>query len=411
MLGRKLFLLIATLSMIFTASGYEVSVEVLINGTAVENASVAVYNETGLIAQNFTSSGSAIFELGGGSYTIKAFYELCFNESFIELNENSSVTINLSCKTVLIKVFDKLGNPIENASVKAGEVEKFTDEEGKATINTTAFGFEIFVSKKGYVARSVYVDSEEIDVILLIDLITFYLGNNENYEALKEIENETALIEVFKLGDEVDFANKSLIFLANVNESVSNEIANATDATIVLFNSSAGYSDEMIAKYWIYGGKENLLNLVNYLRAKFFDLQISYDPPKVPENRAKILFILNKDSKQVPLILNASKDLYVEKNLEIKLLGYSSVEDLKEEIKNYDLSDFSVFFLYMLGYPVQDFLKDYLLPLKQQAKIIGLGFTDVHSITNVDLSEPEYKNITLYWNYGGSENFKRLMIF
>ena len=411
MLGRKLFLLIATLSMIFTASGYEVSVEVLINGTEVENASVAVYNETGLIAQNLTSSGSAIFELDGGSYTIKAFYELCFNESFIELNENSSVTINLSCETVLIKVFDKVGNPIENASVKAGEVEKFTDEEGIATLNTTDLGFKVSVSKEGYVARSIYVDSEEIGVILFEDLITFYLGNNENYEALKEIENEKTLIEVFKLGDEVDFANKSLIFLANVNESVSNEIANATDATIVSFNSSAGYSDEMIAKYWIYGGKENLLNLVNYLRAKFFNLQISYDPPKVPENRAKILFILDKDLKQVQLILNASKDLYVEKNLEIKLLGYSNVEDLKEEIEKLDLNDFSVFFLYMLGYPAQDLLKDYLLPLKQKAKILGLGSTDVHSITNVNLSETEYSNITLYWNYGGSENFKGLMIF
>ncbi|MEM4472957.1 MAG: hypothetical protein QXK03_05030, partial [Archaeoglobaceae archaeon] len=193
--------LILSALLIAVSSGFELNVTVLIDGTTAENATVAIYNETGLIAQNLTSNGSAIFELDGGNYTIEAFYELCFNESFIELNENSSVTINLSCKTVLIKVFDKLGNPIENASVKAGEVEKFTDEEGKATINTTAFGFEIFVSKEGYVAKSVYVNNSEKNVILLKDLITFYLGNNENYEALKEIENETALIEVFKLGD------------------------------------------------------------------------------------------------------------------------------------------------------------------------------------------------------------------
>ncbi len=399
------------LLLIIPSSGYELNVSVILNASLIENATITIYNETGFLDQNSTFGGFATFELPEGNYIVNATYELCYNESFVELKENSSIAIELNCRLVSIRVLDSLRNPIENALIKAKGVEKFTDEEGKATINTTAFGFEVFVSKEGYIARSIDVEEEEIEVILPEDLITFYLGNNENYEALKGIENETGLIEVFLTGDEVDFTNKSLIFLANVNETLSKEIENSTTAIIVSFNSSAGYSDEKIAKYWIYSGKENLLNLVNYLRAKFFDLQISYEPPKVPENRAKILFILDKDSKQIPLILYASKDLYIEKNLNISVLGYSEVEDLKEKIEALSLNEFSVIFLYMLSYPSQDLLKDHLLPLKEQVKIVGLGFTDVHGITNVNLNKPEYSNITLYWNYGGSENFRRLMIF
>ena len=150
---------------------------------------------------------------------------------------------------------------------------------------------------------------------------------------------------------------------------------------------------------------------MNYLRNKFLGDEVSYEEPKIPENRAKIVFILDRDSKQIPLIKNASMDLYIEKNINVSVLGYSDHNDLNESLKGMDLGEYSVIFLYMIGYPAQDVLKDYLLPLKDRVKIVGLAFTDVHNITNVNISSPEYRNISDYWNYGGIENYKRLMIF
>ncbi|MCX8151808.1 MAG: hypothetical protein N3D19_02045, partial [Archaeoglobaceae archaeon] len=368
----RILLGILFLLLFATCSGYELSVEVTMNSSALENAIVSVSNET-LNLTKYTTEGLALFELFGGNYTVKATYELCFNESFVELASNMSLTIELRCEVFSITVLNLKRDPIEKALIKVGEIEKLTDKDGKVTINTTELGFRFLVQKDGYLSRNVEVETDSITVILLEDLITFYLGNDENYEILKEIENEIGMIEVFNISQEIDFANKSLIFLANLDESLSKDIVNKTNATIVSYNSTVGYSDENISKYWIYGGKENLLNLVNYLRAKFFELNIAFEAPKIPENRTKILFILDKNLRQVPLIMNASKDLYVEKNLNITILGYSDVLDLKERITALNFSEFNVIFLYMLGYPVQDLLKDHLLPLKNQIKILGMG--------------------------------------
>lgn len=102
------------------------------------------------------------------------------------------------------------------------------------------------------------------------------------------------------VGDKVDFENKTLIFLANLNQSICEEIAGRTNATLIAFNASIGYNDTNITRYWIYGGRDNLLNMVNYLLAKFFGDKASFDAPKVPENRSKMIFILDRDSKQIP---------------------------------------------------------------------------------------------------------------
>lgn len=152
-----------------------------------------------------------------------------------------------------------------------------------------------------------------------------------------------------------------------------------------------------------------LVCLVLFLSIALASAEQSFS--EVPED-TKIVFILHRDSGQIPLIKSASEDPYVKKNLNISVLSYLNHSDLNEALKSMNISEYSVIFLYMIGYPEQDILKDYLLPLKDKVKIIGLGgSTDVYNMTNVNLSDPEYANISHYWNYGGTENFKRLMIF
>ncbi len=382
--------LTATLTVKVTHNGVLIPCEICIDGNCTE------------------SNGTAIFDLPLGNYTINVTHELVFNQTFINLTNDTTVEIDLNYTTVTIRVVDSEGNPIDNATVVAGNLTKLTNESGFVNINTTKLGFNVTISKEGYVSKTLSVSESNLTVILLSKTVTFYLGTDENYEILKELENETQ-IEVYKVGEAVDFANKTLIFVANVNDTVCSQIANETNATIVSFNASIGYTDENISKYWVYDGKENLRNLISYLRAKFFGENVTYKPPKVPENRSKIVFVLDENSKQIPWIINASKDLYVEKNLNVTVLAYSGWEDLENKTKGIDFSEFDVIFLYMLGYPSQEVLKDKLKGVN--ASVIGIAFTDLFNITNVNLSDSEYKPIVDYWNYGGTENFKRLMIF
>lgn len=410
---------LVVLSLLMQSLAYEVTVSVSDSlGSPIENATVLCYNETASF-MNFTNEqGIASFSLSGGSYIFESAYELALNSTEIEVSQDLQLNVTLDIRTLTLKVLNPSGETLSEATVNASanglSVVKRTDENGATTLNTSFGEVRLVISREGYATKSVTVnvtENSEVFIVLPEKKITFYLGSEENYDILKEFANESEMVEVFMVGEEVDFANKSLLFLANVNESVCRGVVNETSATVVSFNASAGYSDENVSRYWVYGGRENLMNLVNYLRAKFFGDDVSFEGPKLPEERAKILFILDRDSKQIPLIANASRDLYVEKNLEIKILGYSSNEDLAEAVKGIEFDEYSVVFLYMLGYPAQDILKDYLLPLKSRVKIAGLGFTDVHNLTNVNVSEPEYKAINDYWTYGGIENFKRLLIF
>jgi len=384
---KKLLYIVLLLSL---AQAYELKIGVYdLQGNPVENATVVCYNET-MSFKNFTNEqGSAIFELPEGCYFVNSTFELAFNSTEICLSNDEELSLVLQARTLGIFVLNASGTPLSNAVVKASangiSVVKETNESGFVSFNTSFEEVNVAISKEGYVAKSLAVNLTEISelsVVLPQKKVTFYLGTEENYETLKEIENETELVEVFRVGEEVDFANKSLVFFANVDESFCE---NLRKKVLVASFRSCGYSDENISRYWVYGGKENLVNLVNYLLAKFFGEEVSFEAPKLPEDRAKIIFILDKDLKQVPLLETARKDLYVEKNLNVTVLSYSSHEDLAESLKNLNLEEYSVVFLYMLSYPAQDVLKDYLLPLKEKIKIVGLGFTDVHGITNVDL--------------------------
>jgi len=404
MIGYRILAILVVLSAIAEAE---------ITNSTVENLTVYVmHNGTKIPCKIcvdgncMESNGTAIFELPLGNYTINVTHELVFNQTYISLTNDTVIELELNYTTVLIRIIDTKGSPIGNATVVAENLTKFTNESGFTTINTTKLGFNVTISKEGYVSSTLNVSECNLTVVLMSKTITFYLGTNENYEILKELENNTQ-IEVYKVGEAVDFANKSLIFLANVNNTICSQIVNETNATIVSFNASIGYTDENISKYWVYGGKENLRNLINYLMAKFFEENITYDHPEVPENRNKIVFILDENSKQILWIINASKDLYVEKNLNVTVLAYSDWKDLENKKKNF--SEFKVILLYMLSYSSQEVLKEKLK--NSDARIIGLVFTDLFNLTNVNLSDPEYENITKYWNYGGSENFKRLLIF
>ncbi|HIP62683.1 MAG TPA: hypothetical protein EYH04_00920, partial [Archaeoglobus profundus] len=356
-----------------------------------------------------STNGTATFSLPIGNYTINITHELVFNQTYVNLTNDTVIKIELNYTTVLIRVVDTNTNPIANATVVTDNVTKLTNESGYVTINTTKLGFNVTISKEGYINKTVSVVKDNLTVILLKKVITFYLGTEENYDILKELEKELEEIEVYKVGEVVDFANKTLIFLANVNDTVCNYIINKTNARIVSFKASIGYTDENISRYWVYSGKENLRNLINYLKAKFFGENVTYDLPKVPENRSKIIFILSKYSDKLPWIIDASKDLYVEKNLNVTILAYSDWKDLENKSKNINFSEFNVIALYHIDFTSQGVLKDKLKNVN--ASIIGLALKDLYNLTNVDLSDPEYKSIEEYWRYGGVENIKRLLIF
>ncbi|RZN38539.1 MAG: cobaltochelatase subunit CobN [Methanophagales archaeon ANME-1-THS] len=254
--------------------------------------------------------------------------------------------------------------------------------------------------------------------------ITFVLGTDENLASLLNASmnttvNSTIEVKIYDAAEAkaANFSNETVVFLASLdNETVAciNQTINES-AYVFAYNLTSNITignveDVNITKYWVYGGDENIRNLVIYMDNIFYGNTTAVDPPKPPENRAKIAFVVHEKVSYEVWLKKASEDVYVSRCLNVSLCTYTL--DDPESYKNLNLSDQDVIFLWMLGYPVQDAIKDTVNKAKHNgAYVITHQYEDVHKLGNVNLSDPAYSNITKYWDYGGEENIKRLIIF
>jgi len=87
--------------------------------------------------------------------------------------------------------------------------------------------------------------------------------------------------------------------------------------------------------------------------------------------------------------------------------------DLEEKVVEPDLSDADIIFLYHMNYKVMlDMEKDLKIARARGAKVIGLGGHDVFRVKgyyNVDVAT--YPEMVAYWEYSGTENVKRLIVY
>ncbi|RJS72681.1 MAG: cobaltochelatase subunit CobN, partial [Candidatus Syntrophoarchaeum sp. WYZ-LMO15] len=250
--------------------------------------------------------------------------------------------------------------------------------------------------------------------------ITFVLGTDENLASLVNASvNATVNISIYNETEakSLNFSNESVVFLASLeNETVAsiNQTINRS-AYVVAYNLSSSISignvdDVNITKYWVWGGDENIMNLITYMDNRFYGNSTAVDPPEPPEDRAKVAFVVSEKSSYAVWLEKALDDLYITRNLNVSLCTYT--HDDPESYKNLNLSDQDAIFLWMIGYPVQDAVHDTVLEAKDKgAGVITIGFTDLYNLSSVNLSSPEYADIATYWANGGTENMRRLFIF
>ena len=167
----------------------------------------------------------------------------------------------------------------------------------------------------------------------------------------------------------------------------------------------------------MYGGDENIENLIIYMDNRFYGNTTAVDPPKPPEDRVKMSFVVDY-SALAPYnnVKKVGEDQYISKS--INATAYITSLDDPASYEDLNLSDRKVIMIYHVAFPVQDGLKATVEAAKANgAYIIAAGFQDVNNLGNVNLSDPEYEDIMEYWEYGvfptdiGEENMKRLITF
>ena len=254
--------------------------------------------------------------------------------------------------------------------------------------------------------------------------VTFMLGTDENRASLEKasmdaVVDATIEVRIYNVteAEAADFSNESVVFLASLdNDTIVsiNQTINES-AYVVTYNLSTtisiGYVDDInITKYWVFDGDENIRNLILYMNNSFYDGAAYVDSPKPPKGMPNITFVTRGDAQNYVLIERVKDDIEILKC--INVTSYFLSEKESELYKNLDLSDQDVIMITHIGYPVQDAIKETVEKAKNNgAYVITHHFTDVHNLSNVNLSDPKYSNITKYWDYQTEENTKRLIFF
>jgi cobaltochelatase CobN len=233
--------------------------------------------------------------------------------------------------------------------------------------------------------------------------ITFVLGTDENMASLENASmavtvNATVNVTVYNASEveAVNFSTESVVFLASLNNETIASINQTINRSAYAFAynlttniSIRNLDDTNITKYWVYGGDENIKNLILYMNNTFYKGSTALDPPIPPADRAKIAFITGEMGVNYMVFIEDAKgDPYL------------------------NLSDQNVIMTSYLGNLLNE-IKGTIEKAKDNRAYVILheSSTDVYNLSNVNTSAPAYSNITVYWEQGKEENMKRLITF
>ena len=258
--------------------------------------------------------------------------------------------------------------------------------------------------------------------------ITFVLGTDDNLASLENASmnatvNKTINLKIYNASEAEaeNFSNKSVVFLASLdNETVAsinhmlNETAYAFAYNLTTNVSIENVDDTNITKYWVYGGDDNIKNLILYMNNRFYDGATFVNPPMPPTDRAKITFITGEMGiNYMTFIEDAKENPQISKY--INVTAHLVSEDDPASYHNLDLSDQNVIMTSYLGKLLNEIneIKETIEEAKDNGAYVILheSSADVYNLSNVNTSAPAYTNITVYWDHGKEENIKRLISF
>ncbi|MCK4459062.1 MAG: cobaltochelatase subunit CobN, partial [Methanosarcinales archaeon] len=245
--------------------------------------------------------------------------------------------------------------------------------------------------------------------------ITFVLGTDENRASLENASwNVSVGINIYNATQTniLNFSNESVLFLAALDDDTISWINSTINRStrIIAYNLSTNISignvdDVNITKYWVYGGDENIGNLITYMDNKFYGNTTAIDPPD--DTRPKICFVLSRPCA-ITLMDKVSDDPSIRDVINVTTRFGRSDVDL-----NFSLADQNAVLLRDLDSAVVGKLTEAVNGAKNNgAYVIAIGSTvQAHNLHNVNLSDPEYSDIEVYLEYPSEENFKRLVTF
>ncbi|MCW3134023.1 MAG: cobaltochelatase subunit CobN [Methanophagales archaeon] len=242
---------------------------------------------------------------------------------------------------------------------------------------------------------------------------TFVLGTDENLASLLNASinatvNATIEVKIYNASEAeaVNFGNESVLFLASLDNDTVASINSTINESAYVFaynlttNISIGNVDDVyITRYWVYGGDENIQNLIIYMDNKFYGNTTAVDQPKpAAKDSPEVVFILGGES-YIPLFRKAGE------NSSLNVTVYSS-KHLPSEL---NLTTYDLIFLQMIGAGITQ-----IEPAINEAKEKGIPVMIIHPgvygyLGTINMTEHPW--VEEYWDNGGIENVRRLLTY
>ena len=242
--------------------------------------------------------------------------------------------------------------------------------------------------------------------------LTFVIGAEDNHQSLINVRVTTPVnISVYTPDDVPDLSNKSVVFLASLNDSTLSNLTVNNSAIICGYNltntSLISTEDNNLSKYWVYGGDSNIADMTAYMDYHFLgNSSRSYDLPVPPADRINMTFVTGYSGVKNSLLL-ANDDALISKYARVNV-----VETHEDQMPDSLLTE-DIIVLVMIG-------PDWLTPVKDKstnainqnnATVVVLQTTVLSGLSTINESSSEYTTIGKFWEYRGDENMRRLVTF
>ena len=211
-----------------------------------------------------------------------------------------------------------------------------------------------------------------------------------------------------------DFAADPLIFASSTQNAALEQIAATIDenATVVVCDppgDSAGGTpaSDLLEQYWLYGGEENLFNMVLALENEFYGTNHTLADPIPPAERPKIAYVFSRTSEISSMNAIAEEgDIQARMNVSVHL-GRSN-EDL-----SFDLSDQDVILLSNLDAGVIEAISGTVTAARGNgAAIVSMGpLVQSYNLHTVSPESNESKRMEEYLEYPSEHNYRNLALY
>ncbi|MCK9276724.1 MAG: cobaltochelatase subunit CobN [Methanoculleus sp.] len=211
-----------------------------------------------------------------------------------------------------------------------------------------------------------------------------------------------------------DFSNETLVFLASL-DNVTVEAVNATlsaNAVVITFDLGDGPgtpADGNMTRYWLYGGEENLGNLILALDEIGYGTAHDLAAPVPPAGRPEFSYVA--DIYEAGILETVADDPFISAKLNVTVYHASWYKT-----SPFDLSRSKVILLSEMTPADFDTFKDAVMQARDRgAVIIAWGPKGQNSfhypLNTINTTGPEFATIQEYMKYPSQKNYNNLVRF